>query len=96
MKARLASGVVSAGTRAIPEEAAEKAQGRVLPSVDAVASPCINVCRMDAATGWCEGCLRTIDEIAGWASMDDARRRAVRQALAQRRIAAPFRAPEGR
>ena len=27
-------------------------------------SPCINVCRMDAATGWCAGCLRTIDEMA--------------------------------
>ena len=96
MKARLASGAVSAGTRAMPEERAEMGQGRVLSGVDGVASPCINVCRMDAATGWCEGCLRTIDEIAGWASMDDARKRAVRQALAQRRIAAPFRAPEGR
>ena len=30
----------------------------------APASPCINICRMHAATGWCEGCARTIDEIA--------------------------------
>jgi predicted Fe-S protein YdhL (DUF1289 family) len=40
---------------------------------------------MDARTGWCEGCLRTIDEIAGWSSMDDAQKRAVWQALTQRR-----------
>lgn len=33
---------------------------------DDVASPCINVCRMDARSGFCEGCLRTIDEIACW------------------------------
>ncbi|CAH2930233.1 MAG: YbaK/prolyl-tRNA synthetase associated region [uncultured Paraburkholderia sp.] len=39
-----------------------------------VPSPCINVCRMDASTGWCEGCLRTIDEIAGWSLYDDEKR----------------------
>jgi predicted Fe-S protein YdhL (DUF1289 family) len=43
----------------------------------AVVSPCINVCRMDASTGWCEGCLRTIGEIAGWSSFDDDTKRAV-------------------
>lgn len=52
----------------------------------AVASPCINVCRMDAATGWCEGCLRTIDEIAAWGALDDAARREIRAALPQRRV----------
>jgi uncharacterized protein len=31
-----------------------------------VESPCINVCSMDAATGYCQGCYRTIDEIQGW------------------------------
>ena len=36
---------------------------------DAVASPCNSVCRMDAASGWCEGCLRTLDEIADWSSL---------------------------
>jgi predicted Fe-S protein YdhL (DUF1289 family) len=29
-------------------------------------SPCISVCRIDSATGLCEGCLRTLDEIADW------------------------------
>lgn len=38
----------------------------------AVASPCINVCKMSEAAGVCEGCLRTLDEIAAWGSLDDA------------------------
>jgi predicted Fe-S protein YdhL (DUF1289 family) len=32
-------------------------------------SPCIGVCRIDRDTGWCEGCLRTLDEIADWAML---------------------------
>ncbi|CAG2126694.1 DUF1289 domain-containing protein [Cupriavidus plantarum] len=45
--------------------------------VSPVPSPCINICRMDAATGYCEGCLRTIDEIVAWGGADDATRRAI-------------------
>lgn len=40
-----------------------------------VPSPCISVCRMEAATALCGGCLRTIEEIAAWSTMDDALRR---------------------
>lgn len=29
-------------------------------------SPCTGVCRIDPATGWCEGCRRTLGEIADW------------------------------
>jgi uncharacterized protein len=50
-----------------------------------VASPCIDVCRMDEASGWCEGCLRTLHEIATWSLMDDAEKRAVNAQLPQRR-----------
>jgi len=42
-----------------------------------VPSPCISVCRMNAASGLCEGCLRTLDEIAAWSTLDDPARRAV-------------------
>ena len=41
------------------------------PAAGPVPSPCIDVCRMDAASGWCEGCLRTIDEITAWSRLDD-------------------------
>jgi len=61
-----------------------------------VASPCTNVCRMDAATGWCEGCLRTIDEIAGWSAMDDAQKRTVWQAIEGRRTVAASPIPKAR
>ncbi|MBS0444766.1 MAG: DUF1289 domain-containing protein [Proteobacteria bacterium] len=56
-----------------------------MPDSDAVPSPCIDVCRMDADTGWCRGCLRTIDEIAAWASLDAPAKRAVRDELGKRR-----------
>ena len=51
-----------------------------------VASPCVNVCHMDADTGWCAGCLRSIDEIAGWSRLPDAARLAVLEALPARRL----------
>jgi predicted Fe-S protein YdhL (DUF1289 family) len=51
-----------------------------------VGSPCVNVCRMDAVTGWCDGCQRTLDEIAAWGTLDDDGRRAIWQQLAQRRL----------
>lgn len=50
-----------------------------------VASPCTSVCRMDARTGWCEGCLRTLDEIAAWSKLDDADKRQVWLVLDERR-----------
>jgi uncharacterized protein len=50
-----------------------------------VKSPCINVCRMHAGTGWCEGCLRTIDEIAAWGALDEAGQRRVLALLPERR-----------
>ena len=31
-----------------------------------VESPCINVCSIDATTGYCLGCYRTIEEIQDW------------------------------
>lgn len=51
----------------------------------AVPSPCVDVCRMHAGTGWCEGCARTIDEIAAWSTLDDAAKRAVWAQLEARR-----------
>ncbi len=55
-------------------------------AVDSVASPCNSVCRMDARTGLCEGCLRSIDEIIAWSTMDDDEKRAVWEALSQRTL----------
>lgn len=35
--------------------------------VQAIASPCVNICRI-GADRLCEGCRRTIDEIGRWTS----------------------------
>lgn len=51
-----------------------------------VASPCISVCLMDEASGWCTGCLRTLDEIAAWSALDDEAKLAVRLELSRRRV----------
>jgi hypothetical protein len=40
---------------------------------------------MDAQTGFCEGCLRTLDEIALWSQLDDDIRREVWQLIELRR-----------
>ena len=42
-----------------------------------VASPCMSVCQMDEASGWCVGCLRTLGEIAQWGNIDPASKRAI-------------------
>ncbi|KGW66593.1 DUF1289 domain-containing protein [Burkholderia pseudomallei] len=52
-----------------------------------VPSPCTNVCRIDARTGWCEGCRRTRDEIAAWRKLDDDAKRTVLARIATRRAA---------
>ena len=58
-------------------------------------SPCIDVCRIDVATGLCEGCLRTIDEIAAWSTLDASARRAILDRLPERwqHIVAPVPPP---
>jgi len=46
-----------------------------------VKTPCIDICVIDAATGLCGGCGRTLAEIAGWSSYSDAEREAILTAL---------------
>jgi hypothetical protein len=42
-----------------------------------VPSPCISVCQMDPERVFCIGCLRTLDELRAWSSLDNAGKRAV-------------------
>lgn len=48
-------------------------------------SPCIDICRMDPETGLCQGCWRTMQEIAGWGMADDQEKREVHRRIAQRK-----------
>jgi uncharacterized protein len=41
--------------------------------VDPIVSPCVNVCRIGRDRR-CEGCRRTVAEIAGWTGMTPAER----------------------
>ena len=52
--------------RRVAEMAPLAAEGPQVPS------PCQSVCIMHPDTGWGEGCLRTIGEIADWSRMDPA------------------------
>ena len=48
-------------------------------------SPCISVCQIDEATGWCLGCRRSIDEILDWIIMSPEERQRLLDALELRR-----------
>lgn len=52
-----------------------------------VGSPCTGVCRMDDRTGWCAGCLRSIDEIIAWGRASDDDKRRIWRLLPARRAA---------
>jgi predicted Fe-S protein YdhL (DUF1289 family) len=47
----------------------------------------VSTCRIDAASGLCTGCPRTLDEIADWGAMADSDRLAVWARIVQRREA---------
>jgi uncharacterized protein len=51
------------------------------------ASPCLGICLMDPRTRTCRGCLRTIEEIAGWYTASNAEKRAILKRLEARREA---------
>ena len=54
------------------------------PLVPEAASPCVGVCLLDAGTGLCRGCLRTMAEIASWPTLDLAEKRRVLAQLPER------------
>ena len=64
--------------------AAAIAQAAVETPDEPVPSPCVSVCRMNPGTGLCDGCLRTLHEIAAWSTLDDVARRKVWLRIGQR------------
>jgi predicted Fe-S protein YdhL (DUF1289 family) len=42
-----------------------------------VPSPCVNLCRLDTATGACAGCGRSLEEISQWSRMAEEDKRQV-------------------
>ena len=65
----------------------------MIPPMDttppAIASPCVKICAVDAASGLCVGCLRTLGEIAAWGGLDPAERTRIMAELPARRERLP-------
>jgi predicted Fe-S protein YdhL (DUF1289 family) len=76
---------------ALPDDDARQAlvvrARRVLAAGGPAPSPCVSICQMDPASGLCAGCLRSLQEIGAWSSMEDADRRACWSRIADRALA---------
>ncbi|MEE8103910.1 MAG: DUF1289 domain-containing protein [Planctomycetota bacterium] len=55
------------------------------PSPSEPPSPCIGVCVVSPATATCEGCARTLAEIAAWPALGEQEKRAVLERIEERR-----------
>lgn len=51
---------------------------------DEIESPCVKVCVVHPVERLCVGCLRSVEEIAGWSRMTPEERRAIMAELAAR------------
>lgn len=58
-------------------------------------SPCTGVCRLDARTGLCQGCWRSMQEISAWRDATEEDRRAILRRVAGRKAAAAPDAKDG-
>lgn len=58
------------------------------PVAPRASSPCTKLCILDAATGLCEGCGRTREEIGMWGSLPETKRQAIMATLGHRLRAA--------
>ena len=63
------------------------ARARIMAATGEISSPCISVCRMNAATAVCEGCFRTRDEIAAWGNESDKAKLAIWARIEERMAA---------
>ena len=52
-------------------------------------SPCVAVCVLDQASGFCRGCYRTIAEISAWSSLGGDEKRRIVAELPARKAALP-------
>jgi predicted Fe-S protein YdhL (DUF1289 family) len=52
--------------------------------VSGISTPCIKLCVVDPVSKICEGCGRTLAEIAQWSRLNEAERRAIMAQLPKR------------
>ncbi|PJE27077.1 hypothetical protein SAMN06297129_3277 [Pseudooceanicola antarcticus] len=51
--------------------------GEDFPRRNGISSPCVDICVIHPEARLCTGCLRSIDEIAGWGRMSEEERQAI-------------------
>lgn len=56
-----------------------------LPPLPRIKSPCVNVCTVNPTTRHCDGCARTLREIAQWSRLPEAERAALMAELPARK-----------
>ncbi|MBK5933961.1 hypothetical protein C8N32_11641 [Rhodovulum imhoffii] len=49
-------------------------------------TPCIDICKIDRESRLCEGCYRSIDEIAAWSRLSNAERADIMATLPARAV----------
>ncbi|WP_188639285.1 DUF1289 domain-containing protein [Vreelandella lutescens] len=54
-----------------------------MPTTPRPLSPCIHVCQIEPSTSVCQGCGRTLDEIACWGSMTEVEKTPVWERIEQ-------------
>lgn len=47
-------------------------------------TPCIGVCHINTATGYCIGCWRTLDEISNWGTQSPNEQKIIKLQIKQR------------
>jgi len=52
--------------------------------VNAISSPCVRICVIDPVNKLCEGCGRTLQEIAQWSRLSEAERLSIMATLEAR------------
>jgi uncharacterized protein len=77
-QSRAVQNALSFRAQSLPE-GMQSAKGRPV-----IASPCILVCSIDMASGYCFGCGRTREEIGNWTLYSDAERAALMKQLPAR------------
>ncbi len=50
-----------------------------------ISSPCVGICELDDASGFCKGCARTMEEIIAWPDADRRQRLETLRAIGERR-----------
>ncbi len=63
---------------------ANSMSGNNQAAIEEVQSPCIGVCSMNDATGFCHGCYRTTEEIASWWDMNPSVQKGLLKVLDER------------